>query len=160
MAGALAGAANADAPIPLEGREDFSDRDYVRLEAERIAGIAAGTSTPPALKYPDLLTWSLPHAQVDLIGESDGELWLAGMSRLRPTGTVPAQRGEFVWQWFVTDWNQHILAKVRSEPRPMPMELMPAGARFVAPDREERGERPSAESPIAVPVRSLVATAG
>lgn len=137
MAAALAGAVEGTVGPPvIDSPEDYSDQAYIASEAQRLAGLALGEEEPPPLRYPDVLTWALPKAQVDLIGESGGDLWLAGMTKLVPTSAEASSRGSFVWQWFRTDWNQHILAKVRAEPKRLPADLLPAYAKRVA-SREE-----------------------
>lgn len=126
MAAALAGAASADPPPHVEGPLDYSDRAYLRSEAQRLAAMAAGADPEPSIRYPDLLGWALPKAQVDLVGLVSRDLALAGVSTLHKADSKPTLRGNFVWSWYQTDWGQHLLVKHRTDVRELPPALAPA----------------------------------
>lgn len=145
MAAALAGATtNVAPPAPDDGSWDFSDQDYIRSEARRLGAMASGSTDSTQMHYPDLLGWALPKAQVDLVGIRNGQLFLAGMSKLHAVDVQGSVRGNFAWTWCRTGWGQHILIKHRTDVRELPEALLPSPrtAHMTSGPLQAKPERP------------------
>jgi ADP-ribosylglycohydrolase len=112
MAGALLGAlADRDPEGALQ------DAQYIAREADRMWGIGAGRSVP-SFPFVDLLAWTPPRSQSDVVGRHDGGLAVAGLGPAQPYGDTWPMAGreaaEFGWMtlWF----GQSVLPKRRPEP--------------------------------------------
>ena len=87
MAGAILGASvEGDPPGPV------MDHEFIRNIATWLRSRSRGTDVG-RFRYPDLLYWTVPRSQVDLVGQIDGNLALAGLGVLCPAGKeYPAGR--------------------------------------------------------------------
>lgn len=106
MAGALLGAiANGPPKFALQ------DRDYLVLEARRMAALASGMDVQP-FGYPDLSQWQAPSSQSDAVLAYKGGLALAGLGKAQ-VASETYLAGDFVWQWLKLPFGQTVLAKRR-----------------------------------------------
>ena len=109
MAGAILGAnAVSDPPV------DVLDREYLISEANRLAAIRQGEK-PRSHQYPDLLLWSAPKTQSDvLFAPEEGECWVDGLGQGDPIEpAIPSRDPEFLWQWVRLQFGQTVLIKRR-----------------------------------------------
>jgi len=130
MAGALVGPrAGESLPGPV------ADLEYVMLEADRMA-VLAQRELVGTFPYPDLLEWSSPKTAADCVGLGEREPHMAGLGPAEPTheefgGTG---KGAFTWQWLGLWFGQHILAKRRLHPKPLPSsQRVHASREYVTP---------------------------
>lgn len=139
MAGAIIGSCTDQ---ECEGA--VQDREYIRVEAERLTLIAKGDEAP-SFRYPNLRSWKPARAAVDSIGIIDGHLWLNGIDRIEAISSSPVAKisGDLIG-WFRLSFGQTILVRSRSEPRNIARErvsnelsLEKSESRFAAepPDR-------------------------
>lgn len=138
MTGALLGALTTNEP-----QYAVQDRDYIRLEASRLHTVSRGL-TARTFQYPDLMTWQAPKVQLDVIGNINGQLAIAGL------GFVDVCSEEFVnnkadhsYQWFKLPFGQTVLCKRRITVSDMDSKSFPAIVSppkpYVAPNDLERG---------------------
>lgn len=122
MAGAMLGAfVREAAPKPL------LDSQLISKEADRLATIRE-SSEKPSFPYPDLLKWSPPGVQLDVVGTYDGGLALAGLGPVRPVDDPFPSRGgkrDTLWQWGQLEYGQHILMKRRAKPKNLSPSQLP-----------------------------------
>lgn len=104
MAGAIGGCVS-----PLEPTWSIQDRDYITLEARRVAAISAGMPQD-SFTYPDLVHWSPPTKQTAAVGLGGHGFVLAGLGNIEPVGQEYAA-GDAIWQWFTLPFGQTVLAK-------------------------------------------------
>ncbi len=111
MAGALLGATSEIEP-PVE----VLDAGLIRAEADRTTALAFGGQAS-GHRYPDLLTWSAPRTQADALLSGPDGLHVAGLGRVTTVlgEPIPANQGEFAWQWAVLGLGQTVLIKRRSK---------------------------------------------
>lgn len=104
MTGALLGAIAPAAPTwPIQ------DKEYIILEAQRLASIARG-GNQDSFGYPDLGRWNPPTNQTASVGQHLDSIAIAGLGLLLPIGPeFPS--GDAIWQWFALPFGQTILAK-------------------------------------------------
>lgn len=108
MAGAILGAiSRQDPPWSIQ------DRDYIELEARRLASIARG-DVRDSFSYPDPGKWQPASSQSDAILLFDDRYAIAGLGAATPTGEEQAA-GAFVWQWMKLDFGQTILGKRKKD---------------------------------------------
>ncbi|MEZ2352212.1 ADP-ribosylglycohydrolase family protein [Caballeronia sp. RCC_10] len=107
MAGALIGAA-----VRTEPKHEIQDKDYIRSEAKRLAGIAEGRREK-SFSYPDTLSWVAPRTQRDAWIATEDGFAISGLGPVVPFGEIfsPEKQGELEWQWCRTGFGQSILAK-------------------------------------------------
>ncbi len=117
MVAAVVGAATA-APAP----EGIQDRKYLQDEADRLTRVSAGRPAPK-FSYPDILYWTPPQTQLDVVGLVDGRPALAGLGWLTFT-TEPLNVRESAWAWANTSFGPSVLVKHR-----MTLMELPAGNR-------------------------------
>ena len=150
MAGALLGAAvSDDLPGPL------LDQDFISDVATWLESRSRGTEVG-RFKYPDLLHWTIPRSQVDLVGLADGALALAGLGRLHLSGNeYPAGgSGDAVFQWATLEFGQTVLVRRRFDPVELPVTPQaPSREANVAPDQSLRlfEDRPRQNQPRSEP---------
>ncbi|MFT7840690.1 ADP-ribosylglycohydrolase family protein [Saccharothrix sp. BKS2] len=126
MAAAIAAAAN-----PVELPKPLQDMDYLTAEALRLADVAAG-GEPDRFAYPDLLAWSPPRSQLDVVGLA-GEPAIAGLGTLTPVSYAEVyQSRDAQWAWMRADFGQTLLLKRREVLRELPPGNAPARARSAA----------------------------
>ena len=121
MAGAILGAAvEDDPPGPV------MDHELIRNIATWLESRSRGTDVG-RFRYPDLLHWTVPRSQVDLVGQIDGNLALAGLGVLRPAGKEYPAGGsaDAIYQWAHLEFGQTVLVRMRAEPRPLPIYAHP-----------------------------------
>ena len=151
MTGAILGAL-ADEEPPVE----VLDASLFRLEAKRLAEIAAGAQ-PPSHSYPDLLHWSAPESRADALLCSElGSLHVLGLgSAVAKDKPMPSRQAGFAWQWLALDIGQTIFIKRRSHlthgdtVRVRPTE--PATKPYPLPDDSRRVGIPSFTTELALP---------
>jgi len=96
------------------------DSSYLSAEARRLAAIASGTPAN-SFSYPDLLDWTPPRTQLDVVGLDEDRPVLAGLGWLRPVeGSQPMTRRDTTWQWMQSDFGASFLVKRRESLRPLP----------------------------------------
>lgn len=129
MAGALLGATVKEPPP-----QPVIDHDYIGSEARRLAAIAARTSQE-GFPYPDLLKWTPPKAQLDMVGTFEDGLAVAGLGAARPVSEPLTAKGRdnAIWQWLELEFGQHVFVRRREPPRPIKRELLPGGRRTQTP---------------------------
>jgi ADP-ribosylglycohydrolase len=112
MGGAILGTICRDDPP-----DDVLDKPYLESEATRLFQVSQGQSTA-SFKYPDLIHWHPPVAEIDVVGVRNGEWFVAGLGKATPVWEAVEKGGKAptVWQWFVLDCGQHLLLKRRPEP--------------------------------------------
>lgn len=140
MCGAILGAARPfDTP-----RWKVQDREYLMVEAGRIADIAVGKAGP-SFAYPDLMRWQAPDTQSDAVGVHEHGLAVAGLGAAEPWGPVWEQ-GDFCWQWMRLWFGQTVLAKRRLIPRKLAVSDLPAsnGRR----EQSRRGQGPTEQQAL------------
>jgi ADP-ribosylglycohydrolase len=143
MAGAILGAAR---PEPMDW--PIQDRDYIEMEARRMASIAVGDPVP-TFGYPDLLHWQPPTNQVDAVGYFDGDLAVAGLGPVSQIGEAWSA-GDSQWQWLSLPFGQTILAKRRLKPRKISRHELPVHSASSADVRavDERRERTQSQTTL------------
>lgn len=107
MVAAVVGAATA-MPAP----EGIQDRKYLHDEADRLTRVSAGRPAPK-FSYPDILRWTPPHSQLDVVGLVDGRPALAGLGWLTFTTEQSTVR-ESAWAWANTSFGPSVLIKHRT----------------------------------------------
>lgn len=141
MAGALLGSVSeAEPDCPL------MDAQYIASEAQRLAEIGSGQSTV-ATAYPDLLRWSPPKVQLDIVGQIDGgDLVIQGLGPAVAVGedVHEGAANSTVWQWLELSWGQRLLTKRRDNPAEVDATVLPVsttrvGARPAPEGREAQG---------------------
>jgi ADP-ribosylglycohydrolase len=135
MAGALLGA-SCDLPPP----SPIMDEEYIISEAARTFAIREG-KTASNFPYPDLLKWSPPRTQSDVVGIIGGELVLAGLGPVSPMGQAYAadKQGSYVYQWARLKFGQTVLMKRRESPVQLGLQSVMVGF------SPEKGRRISAD---------------
>jgi ADP-ribosylglycohydrolase len=160
MAGALIGAAGADRP-----RAMIMDEPYIEAEAVRLSTVAEG-GTASSFSYPDLLRWTPPRTQLDVVGKVNGALAVAGLGHVihqdERVYRGPRAADE-VWQWLQLELGETILVKRRAEPRPLPESARPMTSAHrptlqVAPEQTELFQEPREDGMRADAVRQLYET--
>jgi len=124
MVGALVGAAAPHPPATsAEGvtQDDAalvtSDVGYQTSQARRCTALALGTESHHSFLYPDLLAWAPPKTQLDAVGLDGDRRVLLGLGFAEAVAAADIdQRGQ-LWQWHLLDFGQHVLLKMRPEPR-------------------------------------------
>lgn len=130
MTGAVMGGA-----YPCNFYWPLQDREYIELEAARLARIAAGREGD-TFQYPDIMRWEPPAAQVDAIGFFEGGLALRGLGLVDAIGD-PRETGDNIWQWFRLDFGQSVLTKRRRQPRRLSIYDLPQKQNLSAQRRRE-----------------------
>jgi ADP-ribosylglycohydrolase len=133
MAGALLGAtAPENPPGPVQ------DSDYILREADRMWAMASGHATP-AFPYSDLLHWTPPKSQLDVVVLGrEGEFVVSGLGPVDPISEPFEGHGRdaALWQWFRTWFGQTLLAKRRADIRPArPAVLVSPRNEYLAPEQ-------------------------
>lgn len=108
MAGAILGSVSQVRPVWA-----IQDRDYIVIEAKRLATIA-NRGTADSFGYPDIGLWNPPASQTASIGLFDGNLVIVGLGTLEPTGKEYVA-GDAVWQWSKLSFGQTILGKRKAD---------------------------------------------
>jgi hypothetical protein len=121
MAGAILGAC---AKAPPEWA--IQDRDYIVVEATRLARIAAGHACE-SFVYPDLARWSPPASQLAAVGTLGENLALAGLGIVSPQG-LEYRVGDSIWQWCRLPFGQTVLAKRKAALTEVSPDQMPGHA--------------------------------
>jgi len=137
MAGAIIGAVHDGLPPgPVQ------DDEFIGREANRLGSL--GINPPKRhFRYPDLLTWSVPRAAVDLVGMVDGRLALMGLGYLdaEPIAASRAAGTPTNWRWARLPFNQHVLVRHRDSPNELKPTLLPgrplAARRTIEQDQQE-----------------------
>ncbi len=111
MVGALKGASANVAPTAI-----LMDRDYIACEATRLARISSGQKDSSSFRYPDLLSWRAPQAQIDALSKTDGKLFVAGLGEANIAGdNYLARRADGTsWQWLRLHFGETILIRQRA----------------------------------------------
>lgn len=118
MAAAVAGAASSSEPPRL-----IQDRKYIEDEALRLTRIGNGETTE-TFSYPDILRWSPPRSQLDVVGLADGRPALAGLGWLQWASPATAN-AEAEWAWASTSFGPTIVVKRRPSLRVLPSHNWP-----------------------------------
>lgn len=142
MAGAILGVVSEDLP-----RDKVLDRAYIGTEARRLARIAHQQPTE-SFGYPDLLNWTSPKTQLEVVGSAGDYLVVRGLARAKPQGRTFKGRTKdnAIWQWLGLEFGQSIFAKRRLDPQPVPSRSMPVSTKPPKPIRKPRAtpaEKPS-----------------
>jgi hypothetical protein len=113
MAGAIVGACTSDVP-----EIDVLDIEMLRRESRRLQATSAGTAEH-GHRYPDLLHWSPPRTQSDVLVETDFGMEVVGLGRATPSGSelIKGPQKDFLWQWVSLELGQTVLVKRRRELR-------------------------------------------
>lgn len=150
MAGALLGATSKHAPDwPIQ------DRNYIVLEAQRLAAISLGRPQD-SFTYPDLGHWNPPAKQTDAIGWFGDRLAMAGLGILDPMGKE-YRSGDAVWQWCSLPFGQTVLAKRKADLKEtvaasqLPEPPQPARSRGSTPSNERRDGSSQSNLPFVEP---------
>jgi hypothetical protein len=116
MAGAIAGAFTSDVPDV-----ELLDQEMLIREASRFAFLAIGEGRH-GHQYPDLLHWSSPRTQADVLMEGSEGLEVIGLGHASPTESdpIPGPQKEFLWQWVTLDFGQSLLVKRRRDLQTIP----------------------------------------
>lgn len=134
MAAALVGASVTQVPAT-----PVLDADYMSNEASRFASLSAGEAAA-AFSYPDLLHWTPPRSQLDVVGLIGGQTVLGGLGwiQLMP-GSKPHESKDGLWQWVISDFGPSFFVKRRHELRTLPEGNRPARRRqILSPSRAEQ----------------------
>lgn len=121
MAGALLGvSAKGDPPGPI------LDASYIGLEAARLAQIASQGSAD-AFVYPDLLRWTPPKSQLDVVGQAADRMAVSGLGYASPRGDIHAVPGnaDKGWQFVQLEFLQTLLIKRRARLADLPPTALP-----------------------------------
>jgi ADP-ribosylglycohydrolase len=128
MCAAVVGAATSK-PAP----EVIQDRQYLSNEADRLTRVGFGRPAPK-FAYPDILRWTPPHSQLDVVGLADGRPALAGLGWLTFI-SEPYEQRDAAWSWATTSFGPTVLIKHRAGPVDLPKENWPR-TRQTKPSRE------------------------
>ena len=141
MAGAIIGAVQEDLPPGA-----VQDNDFIGREANRLGSL--GTNPPKRhFRYPDLLTWVVPRAAVDLVGVVEGRLALMGLGYLDagPISASAAAGTPTNWRWARLRFGQQVLVRHRDSPKELSSTLLPgrplAARRAIESDQESLFEQ-------------------
>jgi len=107
MLGAILGATTDRLPT-----WDIQDRDYIAYEASRVAS-ASNKNAQESFGYPDLLKWTPPSNQSDVLGALPNGIVVAGLGDARMISQAGAA-GSYVWIWINLSFGQTILCKAKS----------------------------------------------
>jgi hypothetical protein len=131
IAGAMIGAVSPNRPP-----SDVMDHAYIESEANRLHSISIGRKST-SFRYPDLMTWTPPKTQSDVVGQINNELFVNGLGNAQALGERFLGQGKDAgsWQWLKLDFGQTILAKLRSSPTAIPNVNLPKS-------EKSRRERP------------------
>jgi ADP-ribosylglycohydrolase len=122
MAGAILGSVHDGLPPgPIQ------DAEFIGRESNRLARIASGQSTRH-FRYPDLLSWSVPRASLDLVGMVDGQYALMGLGFLETHSDPVSNSGHppMLWTWAQLPFKQTVLIRHRPSPREFKPDLLPS----------------------------------
>lgn len=121
MTGAILGAVVAEGPLA-----PVLDADVIEREALRLARLSGG-GQEAGHRYPDLLHWSAPRTQSDVIGFCEGRLVVSGLGGADPLpgDAIAARQGDFVWQWVKLQVGPTLLIKSRKELREIHPRALP-----------------------------------
>jgi hypothetical protein len=108
MTGAILGSVSLVPPV-----WDIQDRDYIVMEAKRLATIA-NRGPADSFGYPDIGLWNPPTSQAASIGVFEGGLAIVGLGELEPIGREYVA-GDAIWQWFRLPFGQTILGKRKAD---------------------------------------------
>lgn len=106
MAAALIGAATASPPP-----KGVQDLDYLKNEADRLTRIGMGHPAPKFC-YPDILRWTPPSSQLEVVGYADGRPAIAGLGWLSFI-SEPNKAKDAAWTWARTSFGPTVLIKHR-----------------------------------------------
>ncbi|GAB2456321.1 ADP-ribosylglycohydrolase [Conyzicola lurida] len=147
MVAAVVGAATAT-PAP----DGIQDRKYLHDEADRLTRVGVGRAAPK-FSYPDILRWTPPHSQLDVVGLVDGRPALAGLGWLTFTTEQSTVR-ESAWAWANTSFGPSVLIKHRTTLTELPAgngprvrRPQPVEARSAAVPTKQAASRPSEPQP-------------
>jgi ADP-ribosylglycohydrolase len=152
MAGAILGAVTDHLPPG-----PVLDGDLITSEAARFGRMSRGEQVD-SFPHPDPMWWETPGSLSDVLGTLDGRPAVAGLGAGDLLGTPFRGEGKQpgIWQWFRTDYGQHLLIKRREElgelsdwARPRVRGAAPDNVRPIAVNRSSR---PHAAEPPADPV--------
>jgi ADP-ribosylglycohydrolase len=120
MTGALSGVLAEELPD-----RPVQDSDYISREAERMWAIGAGRLVP-SFPFVDLLSWTPPRTQSDVVGRQNGALGLAGLGPVVDEGRSwpGAGREQADYGWLTLWFGQQVLAKRRHELASLPSEAI------------------------------------
>ncbi len=108
MAGAILGAIAKEPP-----QWEIQDREYLILEAKRLANIAYKIPEQ-SFNYPELSQWNPPLSQTAAITATNSGLQIAGLGNIIKDGEEYTF-GSFIWQWFRLPFGQRILGKYKND---------------------------------------------
>jgi ADP-ribosylglycohydrolase len=111
MAGAILGAISEDSP-PGE----VLDAKLIVKEASRFERMSRGEQTAN-FPHPDPMRWEAPSSLSDALGEVEGRPVIAGLGPGKLLDEPISGQGKKpgMWQWFLTDFGQHLLIKRRAK---------------------------------------------
>jgi ADP-ribosylglycohydrolase len=148
MAGAILGAVGTSLPPgPIQ------DEEFIGRESNRLARIGLNESNRH-FRYPDLLTWSVPRASLDVVGLVDDRLAIMGLGFLDADahGVTNGGRNPMFWRWGKLTFNQTILIRHRENPRQMDTRFLPGQPLQHRPSQEViRGQSTLFESSLPTP---------
>jgi len=87
----------------------IQDEEFIGRESNRLARIGLNESNRH-FRYPDLLTWSVPRASLDVVGLVDDRLAIMGLGFLDADahGVTNGGRNPMFWRWGKLTFNQTI----------------------------------------------------
>ena len=121
MAGAILGVV---APGPPPG--PVLDGELIASEAARLELLSQGERSAN-FPHPDPMHWQAPNSLSDALGLFDGRPSVAGLGPGDLLDKPISGSGEpaGLWQWFLTDFGQHLLVKRRKTLRPLDEGALP-----------------------------------
>jgi ADP-ribosylglycohydrolase len=90
---------------------EIQDRDYIAYEASRVA-LASNRYVQESFGYPDLLKWTPPSAQSDVLGAVENGVAVAGLGDAKMISRA-GTAGTYVWFWIGLHFGQTILCKAK-----------------------------------------------
>jgi len=111
MAGAILGAISRESPPGA-----ILDSELIAKEASRFERMSRGEQTAN-FPHPDPMRWEAPSSLSDALGEVGGRPVVAGLGPGKLLDKPISGRGKNpgMWQWFLTDFGQHLLIKRRAK---------------------------------------------
>jgi ADP-ribosylglycohydrolase len=111
MAGAILGAVTNEPPPGA-----ILDAELIAKEAARFERMSRGEQTAN-FPHPDPMRWEAPSSLSDALGEVGGRPVIAGLGpgKLLDEPISGQGKNPGMWQWFLTDFGQHLLIKRRAK---------------------------------------------
>lgn len=149
MAGAIIGGTTSTDPP-----EQVMDANYISEQAKHLSECELGHSNC-ADTYPDLMHWSPPKTALDVVGLANGVYGVAGLglatAKSDPIKDVRQRRSQ--WRWLHLSFGQTVLAKMRTNPKPVSVESLPQEGGTPRPVATRPPPEPSLFLSSATPVK-------